>query len=508
LKTLVLRIYVTLLAVLLVFALVAFGLVKWRMDDERVRWQQAASERMAGWGEFIAAGLPAASRPVNEQADALQALSQQLQLPLALEGPGGERLATSAAFAAREALRPRPERSAWSLALPDGRTLLVARPMRGGPGMRHSGPAPADRVTAEGPRTDAAAAAGQHGPDAHGSGRPPVLAMALGPGWGPGWSPVGGLVAVLSALFVAVALAAWPVARRLTRRLEALQQGVRRFGEGQLSERVPVQGRDEVAELARAFNDAAQRVETLVQSNRSLLANASHELRSPLARLKMAIALRDDLAEPPGRGEVLNDGPPGTQDLAQTRQALAAEARRNIDELDALVDELLLASRLQAHAQTLRRVDLLPLVHDEVRRACIAAADWSAEVHADVLEAWVDGDETLLRRALANLLQNARRYGGSCAAVRVQRATGFASGSAASWLVRVSDEGPGVPAEFRERIFEPFFRVPGRAEHEGATGLGLSLVRQIAQAHGGSVRCDDAPGGGCRFDWLIPQASA
>jgi signal transduction histidine kinase len=85
---------------------------------------------------------------------------------------------------------------------------------------------------------------------------------------------------------------------------------------------------------------------------------------------------------------------------------------------------------------------------------------------------------------------------------------GRQSEPSAVWSVQVADEGTGVPVDYRERIFEPFFRVPGRAEHEGSTGLGLSLVRQIAELHGGRVRCDTTPQGGCLIEWTIPVAAA
>src|SRR6185369_17350237 len=107
----------------------------------------------------------------------------------------------------------------------------------------------------------------------------------------PGWPRGTGLVVVLVVLFFAVAAGAYPVVRRLTRRLETLKQGVEQFGAGALSQRVAVTGADEVAALATSFNVAAARIEALVQSHRSLLANASHELRSPLARLRMAVSM-------------------------------------------------------------------------------------------------------------------------------------------------------------------------------------------------------------------------
>ena len=109
------------------------------------------------------------------------------------------------------------------------------------------------------------------------------------------------------------------------------------------------------------------------------------------------------------------------------------------------------------------------------------------------------GDDRLLRRAVRNLLENARRYGGPDIELSLQQ------GKRCLEIV-VSDRGPGVPPEQRERIFEPFYRLPGHAEHAGGVGLGLSLVRQIALRHGGQVRCEAREGGGSRFVLSLPAA--
>jgi signal transduction histidine kinase len=118
-----------------------------------------------------------------------------------------------------------------------------------------------------------------------------------------------------------------------------------------------------------------------------------------------------------------------------------------------------------------------------------------------VSEAVVQGDERLLRRAVRNLLENARRYGGGDTLVQLRAA---AAAAPVYLEIRVCDRGPGVPEAWRERIFEPFFRLPGHAEHEGGVGLGLSLVRQIAQRHGGRVRCEPREGGGSCFVLELP----
>jgi signal transduction histidine kinase len=220
--------------------------------------------------------------------------------------------------------------------------------------------------------------------------------------------------------------------------------------------------------VATSFNLAAERIEALVRSHKSLLANASHELRSPLARLKMATSL-------------LSDSSPDTSE----REHLRAEINTDIAELDGLVDEVLLASRLEAAPEPdhLERVDLFTLALEEGSRV-------GASVDGD--EASVHGEERLLRRALRNLLENARRYGGG--EIRVD----LADKGAAGVEIRVSDNGPGVPEAYRERIFEPFFRLPGHAERAGGVGLGLALVRQIVERHHGRIRCvRPESGGGC-----------
>lgn len=292
----------------------------------------------------------------------------------------------------------------------------------------------------------------------------------------PPWLAEGAPALLLSllVLFVAVAVGAWPVAHRLTRRLQALRAGVEAFGAGQLQYRVAIEGRDEVADLANSFNEAAQRIEDLVTSNRSLLANASHELRSPLARLKMAVSMMADM--PPERAAQLK-----------------AEIHQDIRELDALVEEVLLASRLDARAHIERQgVDLLGMATEEASRVGAqveTADDWPVQPYP--------GDERLLRRALRNLLENARRYGGSDIVLRLQKCP-------TELQLTVSDRGPGVPDAQRDRIFEPFYRLPGHAEHAGGVGLGLSLVRQIAQRHGGQARCEPREGGGSRFVIALP----
>ncbi len=301
----------------------------------------------------------------------------------------------------------------------------------------------------------------------------------------PWWlQPTWGFALLLATMGVAAALALYPVVRRLTKRLEALQTGVQSWGQGDLSVRVPVQGDDEVADLSRRFNDAAQRLQALMAAQKSLLANASHELRSPLARIRMGLEL---LESPAGD--------------AALRQRSRDEILRNMAELDQLIDEILLASRLDAQEADIGQVepvDLIGLCAEECARvdALLTLPEPPPQIE-------VPGVARLLRRLVRNLLENARRYGQAAAPDAIVLAL-RADGTHVT--LTVCDRGPGVPEAWRERIFEPFLRLPGASESSGGVGLGLALVRSIAQRHGGSVRCTDREGGGACFEVRLPKA--
>jgi signal transduction histidine kinase len=321
------------------------------------------------------------------------------------------------------------------------------------------------------------------------------------------WSrPPFGFFWMLGLVGIAVALATYPIIRKLTRRLELLQNSVQKWGEGDLSTRVSEHGQDEVAFLARGFNQAAERVENLVKSHetllasqKSLLANASHELRSPLTRLRMGLELLGPTATP------------------ATRQDMALD----IAELDELIEEILLASRLdarEADVGTLESVDLLGLVAEECARAnaelevqwphadastgANANANANANTSAEAMTSLpVHGVAKLLRRAVRNLLENSKRHGAGQMTVELVKTNAHAQ-------IRVCDRGPGVPPELLERIFEPFYRLPGASERDGGVGLGLALVKSIALRHGGRVHCENRPEGGACFVIDLPLENA
>ena len=277
---------------------------------------------------------------------------------------------------------------------------------------------------------------------------------------------LGGMLAMLLMLAAVVGGVAYPVVRYLVRRLERLQQGAEALAAGDLSARVEVEGHDEVARLATSFNRAAARIEQLVGAHKMLLAQASHELRTPLTRIRLALDLAKDI-DP------------------KRRQGLEAD----IAELDHLIEEILLASRLDTLAELDHdeSVDLVALVAEECARYGIDVEGEPAEIR---------GDARLLRRLVRNLVANAERHGRPPVRVRIRVRDRRAE-------LIVADAGAGIPEAEREHLFEPFYRQGNTDGH----GLGLSLVRQIARRHGGDVRYGTVDDGGSGFIVSLPLAA-
>jgi two-component system OmpR family sensor kinase len=201
------------------------------------------------------------------------------------------------------------------------------------------------------------------------------------------------------------------------------------------------------------------------------LANASHELRSPLARIRMAV-------------ELVQDGAP---------EPIRIELARNIAELDQLIGELLLASRLDAAAGQPGPAVLVELADLVVEECARIGASCTVEPVRTF------GDPALLRRMVRNLLENGQRHGGGTSVELT-----LTKGEGPEIRLEVADGGPGVPENEREAIFAPFYRLGGASEADGGAGLGLSLVRQIARHHGGDAECIERRGGGCVFRVTLP----
>jgi len=272
---------------------------------------------------------------------------------------------------------------------------------------------------------------------------------------------------LLTTIAAFLALLTYPLTRGITARLARLQTGVQQFGAGNLASRVKVEGRDEVAALAKSFNESAEHIEKLVHAHQMLLANCSHELRTPLARIRL-----------------------GLERVAGTDPRTNAEIARSIAELDALIGEMLLSSRLDASSGVQREesVDLLALAAEEAAYFDVEASGEAVTINADAL---------LLRRLVRNLLENARIHAGGATGVRIESDAQHAR-------IVVEDAGGGVPLIDRERIFEPFHRASTATSSSGA-GLGLAIVKKIARAHEGDVSYEVLPGGGSRFTVTLPR---
>ena len=270
----------------------------------------------------------------------------------------------------------------------------------------------------------------------------------------------------------AVLLCYW-LALHLTSPVRALQKAVERFGGGDFTARVGSNRRDELGQLANTFDRMAGRMETLLTAERRLLLDISHELRSPLARLGVAVELARS-------GENL--------DAALNR------IQKESDRLNALVGQLLQVTRAEGDPSSLRRdpVRLDELVQQLVDDSAIEAAARGCKLEYLRREpVTVDGDPELLRRAVENVIRNAIRYSPPAAAVEVTLAR--RNGRA---VVDVRDRGPGVPEEALPRLFDAFYRVEkSRDSLSGGIGLGLSIARRAIELHKGGIRARNAQPG-------------
>ena len=415
-RRLFLQIYLTMLGIVVLF--VVLVIVGWWLSRD----DSSGGEFRSGIGALVAEALPPPGAPSAEIDAVLARLGQHVTGRISVFGSEGDLIASLGT----------------PLPLPEER----AGGRRGGGGHGFAMPLPDGRYVVFRPDRD--------------------------------WSSTKTItfLAALALLAVVAAVGAYPLSRRLVRRLERLQGRVEALGAGNLAARVEVEGKDEIAALARSFNRAAERIQALVGAQRDTLAAASHELRSPLARIRMAVELLAENGDP----------------------ALRQRVERDIEDLDELIEEILLASRLSTLERPthLERIDLQALCAEEAARA---GADFAGS------PATVEGEGRLLARLIRNLLDNAAHHGaGGPIQVELEVHEGHA-------LLLVLDRGPGVPEAERERIFEPFYRREGRREHEGddrGVGLGLSLVRQIARRHGGDATCLPREGGGACFEVSLP----
>jgi signal transduction histidine kinase len=277
------------------------------------------------------------------------------------------------------------------------------------------------------------------------------------------------------------------IARRLSRPLAELVRVAGEIGAGRTSSRVRFGCHDrhvagEVAVLAAAMNDMAERIERQLADQRELLAGVSHEIRTPLARIRLLVELARDGAS----------GPKTLDDLD-----------REVVEIDALVGELLASSRLDFSALSPAELDAVEVARRALERAGVGAEALRAPSERVPLRA----DPTLLARALSNLLGNAKKHGGGVETLRVEARPGAVA-------FEVEDGGAGLGPGEEERVFQPFYRraraadAPAAAEDRGSRGLGLALVKRIAEAHGGRAYAENRAEGGARVGFQIAVGAA
>lgn len=296
----------------------------------------------------------------------------------------------------------------------------------------------------------------------------------------PQWSPMR-MVGVLLAILALIGGALYLLIRPLERRIYALANTARRFGQGQLDARAPTGGDDAVAELSSTFNWMAERIGDLIERQKELLRAVSHELRTPLARLFFVLDEAQTTAE------------------AAVKDRHLGRMEKSLTELNGLIEELLTFVRLEdeeAYAAVTERTDVHRLLAD--------LPDVAAELRADIAVSFqcppvnLPAEARLLRRAALNLLTNAVRHARSQVDI-----TAHSAGD--TFFLTVDDDGEGIPAEARQHLFEPFFRLDeSRNARLGGTGLGLAIVRRVAQRHGGRVSVGDSPQGGARFVLELP----
>lgn len=287
------------------------------------------------------------------------------------------------------------------------------------------------------------------------------------------------LLVLLLFLMVAVLLSAHAVLKLLLRPVRWLSEGVEQLGSGQLDIVLPVRTRDEFGGLTDAFNRMVRRVGEMIQARDQLLLDVSHELRSPLTRMKVAV-------------EFLPDG--------ESKEELVTD----IGEMELMVAELLELERLRDGRGLNPTFQDLVLILREMtvrfnkRRPGVRFSAPSQSIQLNI-------DEDKVRTVLRNLLENAFKY-----SLRDSRPVEISCAqNEDSVIVRVSDDGPGIPAEDAPSLFEPFFRVDrSRSKKTGGYGLGLSICKRILEAHGGDISFENNPGRGASFFLAFPTSAS
>jgi len=318
-----------------------------------------------------------------------------------------------------------------------------------------------------------------------------TLVTELPPGQNPMFGPNGvpGL-----GIFIGVVtsgLVCYFLAQFLTSPVLRLRQATQKLAAGDLSARAggrASRGGDEISQLVRDFDLMAEQIEKLVNAQSRLLKDISHELRSPLARLQVALELARQRTGPEAQSAL---------------ERISLESAR----MNELIGSLMTVARLESGAGGMKKVpvQLEALIEEVARDAAFEAQVRNCQVEAEILdELPVSGDPALLRSAIENVVRNATRYTADGTTVNI-RAERVQKGHAGEAVIRVSDSGPGVPEEALGKIFQPFYRIDdARVRSTGGVGLGLAITEQAVRLHGGSVSASNLIEGGLAVEIRLP----
>lgn len=291
----------------------------------------------------------------------------------------------------------------------------------------------------------------------------------------------------LAVMTLASGALGWVMAGRVLRPIKAITGAARRASGGHLGERVDLGGpRDELKELADTFDEMLDRLDATFSNQRRFVADASHELRTPLTLMRTAIDVT--LAKPNHSNEQL--------------EAMAATVRRSVDKADQLIDALLAMAVSERDPTNVELVDLATVVEDALDDAGDSIQQRRIRVTANLDEAHVNGDPTLMERFASNLVENAVKHNFDGGWVGVRTST---NGDSA--CLEISNSGQLIDGQLTESLFEPFLRVGERTADATGVGLGLAIVRAIVTAHRGNVTAWSRPEGGLTLSVSLPRAN-
>ncbi len=295
------------------------------------------------------------------------------------------------------------------------------------------------------------------------------------------------MVLIFAAIALTSLICAWVFSRVITRPIAGLNRGIQKMSKGDFSARVKVRGSGEMKQLARAFNSMSEKLETLDQSRNQFVSNASHELKTPLATMKIMI---ESLIYQPDMDKNL-------------RTEFMTDINNEIDRLSAIVSDLLTLVQMDSQNVKLTRENLsiAQLIKDNAHRLTPIANQKGQKIVLQLQDSCdIYADKSKLNQVIYNLMENAVKYTQASGVIRVSLQR-----QGRNAIFKVSDNGPGIPKENLPHIFDRFYRVDkARSREKGGTGLGLSIVHQLVLLHGGAINVESEEGRGATFIVELP----